>query len=156
MYYGLVNKDHAFDIVDAVVDCLGGGDEHKLILLETAQQETHMGGFNDPTKYSAGTGITQFDKMPFYDVIRRTRPKHIKKINETFGFDIRKVKWRELELSPLLCFIATRLHYKLIPEAIPTTIRGRAKYWKKYYNTEAGRGTEEEYIYNASKIYINK
>lgn len=151
-FYGLTKREHAYDIVEAVVEVLGGGELAVKLLLETAQQETHLGEFEDPTKYAAGTGITQFDEMPFYDIIRRTKIEHINLIKDAFGVDMRKVKWRELEYSPVLCFIATRLLYKKIPAAIPSTVKGRAKYWKVHYNTIEGRGTEKEYIKNADKI----
>lgn len=152
MYYGLVKKEHAIDIVDAVVKVLGGDENAKLLLLETAQQETHMGAYKDKTDYAAGTGVCQFDEMPYYDVIRRTRNKHLHAIKEEFDIEMTEVKWRELEHNPLLSFIACRLKYILIPEAIPKTVKGRAAYWKEHYNTVAGKGTEEEYIKNAGKL----
>ncbi len=152
MYYGLTQRIQAFDIVDAVVDALGGGENAKKLLLETAMQETKLGAFRDPTEYCAGTGICQHDEMPFYDIVNRTRERHLDIIKNEFGIDMEKVKWRELENSPLLSFLACRLHYKLIPLSIPGTIDGRAAYWKKYYNTVDGKGTEEEYIRNARKV----
>tara|TARA_R100001463_G_scaffold103514_2_gene157865 strand:+ start:1816 stop:2277 length:462 start_codon:yes stop_codon:yes gene_type:complete len=39
-----------------------------------------------------------------------------------------------------------RIHYRRMPGAIPKTMAGRAKYWKKFYNSELGRGTEEHYL----------
>lgn len=46
----------------------------------------------------------------------------------------------------------TRLFYRLIPEAILETIEGRAKYWKKYYNTVLGKGTVEHYL-EMNRVY---
>ena len=43
--------------------------------------------------------------------------------------------------------IFARLKYILIPETIPTTIEGRAKYWKKFYNSVDGKGTLDHYVY---------
>ena len=49
-----------------------------------------------------------------------------------------------LPYQVLLC----RVYLLRIPEALPAEhdLLGQAHYWKKYYNTAAGRGTEEEYI----------
>lgn len=41
-----------------------------------------------------------------------------------------------------------RLHYLRCPGAVPTELQGQAEYWKKYYNTSAGKGTAAEYIEN--------
>ena len=39
-----------------------------------------------------------------------------------------------------------RFHYRRVPSAIPKTKESRAKYWKKHYNTELGKGTTEHYL----------
>ena len=39
-----------------------------------------------------------------------------------------------------------RLHYRRIPKPLPSSIEGQAKYWKKYYNSMAGRGTVEDFL----------
>jgi len=43
-----------------------------------------------------------------------------------------------------------RLYYYSKRGAIPKDLRGRAEYWKKYYNTKFGAGTVEKYIENNS------
>lgn len=40
---------------------------------------------------------------------------------------------------------AARLQYYRVPETIPETLSGQAAYWKKYWNTEHGKGTEKQY-----------
>jgi len=49
-----------------------------------------------------------------------------------------------------LSVVYARLHYRRIPEKLPDAddLTGQARYWKRYYNTALGRGTEEEYIAN--------
>jgi len=44
-----------------------------------------------------------------------------------------------------------RIHYLRIADKIPSTLEGQAAYWKKYYNSEKGAGTVEEYIANYKK-----
>jgi len=43
-----------------------------------------------------------------------------------------------------------RVHYRRVPAALPSAgdFEGQAAYWKKYYNTIYGAGTEEEYLEN--------
>ena len=40
----------------------------------------------------------------------------------------------------------TRIYYRRKPGAIPKTMEERAKYWKKHYNTEQGKGTIKHFI----------
>jgi hypothetical protein len=150
-YYGTTNSTQCAEIVEDVVRVLGGGANARRLLLETAAQETHLGTYQDPTPYKAGTGVCQFDEIAFNGVVNRTRKRHRRAIREAFGVELHLVKYRELEFSPLLSFIFCRLKYKLIPEAIPETLSGRADYWKKHYNTAAGKGTANEYILNAER-----
>ncbi len=49
-----------------------------------------------------------------------------------------------LKLAVIIC----RLHYHRIQAPIPTDLSGQADYYKKYYNTNLGKGTATEYIYN--------
>ena len=39
-----------------------------------------------------------------------------------------------------------RLHYRRIPKPLPSSDEGQANYWKKYYNSMAGRGTVEDFL----------
>lgn len=43
-----------------------------------------------------------------------------------------------------------RLHYRRVSEALPSAgdVAALARYWKLYYNTMRGRGTEAEFIQN--------
>ena len=60
--------------------------------------------------------------------------------------DLSLIEWEHLRYNPYLSLIFTRLLYRFVKEPIPSTIEDRAKYWKKYYNTEAGKGTPEHYL----------
>ena len=46
-----------------------------------------------------------------------------------------------------------RIHYLRVPEKLPDNLIGYSRYWKKYYNTEQGKGTEEEFVKNYN-MYI--
>lgn len=47
-----------------------------------------------------------------------------------------------------------RAHYRRKPGALPEAgdLAGQAAYWKKWYNTELGAGTEDEYIHNWNEV----
>lgn len=145
--YGLVKPSHLKDIAIDVCDCLGNGTNNNAVflLMETAGAETGKGTIKDES-IGAGMGITQFDKMPFYDVKDRCRDSDKQKLKEYFDIDIDLVEWEDLRYNPLLAMIFTRLKYKKIPEPIPRTTETRAYYWKQHYNTKAGKGTYEHYM----------
>ncbi len=156
MYYGISGPIEAVKLARMVCAVLGNGSNETAVqlLVETSQQETKLGAYRDPTPYSAGHGICQFDKIGFVDVRQRTRAAAARSIYKRFGVTLKQVEHRELEFSPMLSFIFCRLFYRLIPEPIPKTLAGRAAYWKKYYNTEKGAGTAEEYIHSAKHIQV--
>lgn len=145
--YGLIHEEELEDITIAVCNCLGHGSNANAtdLLLETAGAETGRGLVKDNTTL-AGMGITQFDKLPFQDVKDRCSSEDKDKLIKFFNIDIELVEWEHLRYNPLLCMIFTRLKYKKIPEAIPTTLEGRANYWKQNYNSLAGKGSVEHYI----------
>ncbi len=146
-YYGLINSEQLETIAIKVCKCLGGGKNNQAInmLLETAGAETGRGTIIDDTKF-AGMGITQIDGLPFMDIQDRVKQKHKDKIKKYFDINIEWIEWEFIRYNPLLAMIFTRLKYKLIPEEIPKTIEDRAEYWKKFYNTELGKGTIEHYL----------
>lgn len=57
-------------------------------------------------------------------------------------FTIEQNLMYNLAFSIFMC----RMHYMRIKEKIPETFDEQAKYWKKYYNTKLGKGTEQDYI----------
>ena len=55
-----------------------------------------------------------------------------------------------LEYNICYAICMARIHYFRVPHPLPEydNIEGLAAYWKKYYNTNLGSGTEEEFIKN--------
>lgn len=151
--YGLARPEQSLEFARAVCDLLGHGASGLAItmLLETAAQETHLGQYRDPTPNGAGRGLFQCDKIAFIDVQRRARLNDINAVQQSFGFDIRAVQHAALDSSPLLAAVFARLFYKLIPDAFPADLPGRAAYWKRFYNTFDGRGTVDDYMLNAKR-----
>lgn len=147
MNYGIINLKRINKDAQLICDCIGHGKygTAKEQIIETAIAETGLGQIEDKTPNSAGMGITQFDKMPFEDVKKRTmklRPK----ILADLKVDIATVKWEDLKFDHFKSLLFTRLLYWLKGDPIPATIEERAKYWKLHYNTKAGKGTVEHYL----------
>jgi hypothetical protein len=146
MNYGFIDKECINLQAKAICDALGNGKNGVAdkMIIETAIAETALGKIEDKTK-SAGMGICQFDKMPFYDI--RDRNMHRQRvILKKLGVDISLVEWEHLRYSSFLSLLFCRLFYKLIPYEIPLKIEDRARYWKKHYNTELGKGSVEHFM----------
>lgn len=149
-YYGSIDKENITKIISKVCSVLGNGNNnnaHKLIL-GTISQETHMGTYKDSSPWKGGRGLCQFDKIAFEDVKARCRKKDRELIEMHFGINIKKINFDMLEYNPLISIIFCRLKYKMIPKEIPTSLIDQAKYWKKYYNTNLGKGEIQNYINN--------
>ena len=48
--------------------------------------------------------------------------------------------------------VMARMKYWQVKEPIPFTVKAKAEYWKKYYNTFLGQGTVEDYIKKYRKV----
>lgn len=69
------------------------------------------------------------------------------------AFDSNKLLLEELRINLPLQVIFMRIYYLTKPGAIPKTVSGRSRYWKKNYNTEQGRGTTEHYLKQAQLVH---
>ena len=140
--YGLLNKKHLLDIIDDVVIVVGGGENAKKLLIETAQIESKMGTYPYNPFRDYGLGVFQFDKIGFEDTQARTSPRLKKVIRDNYNIDIDNLSYYDLRFSPLYSAIFARLKYYLVPAKIPDTKYGRALYWFKWYNG-GGAGSQE-------------
>lgn len=146
LHYGLVDDNHAVELVRKVVATFGGGFKCVQALIGIACVETDLGRYPDKHPEKWGVGLTQFDQIGFDDVVKRTRKKDRIKLKQRHGYDLDNIVITDLMEDPELAFCMARLKYKLRPEAIPMDLLGQAKYWKRFYNTEAGEGKVEHYL----------
>jgi hypothetical protein len=51
-----------------------------------------------------------------------------------------------LEINISYAIIMCRLKYRRVPKKLEKTVEGMAHYWKKYYNSDLGKGDPEEFI----------
>ena len=70
--------------------------------------------------------------------------KHWQNYDERVWADI-------LEKNIASGIIHCRLKYWRVPKKMPNTLEGQADYWKKYYNTEGGKGDPEHFIESVKK-----
>lgn len=153
MNYGLKSKDEIAKFSKLVVSVFGGGYATERALMEIAAVETQYGDFPDRHPATLGVGLTQFDQIGFDNVVQRTRSRHKKRMLDMLGYELDTLQLADLAYDPLLALAMTRLKYLLIPEEIPDTVEGRARYWKKYYNTELGKGTVQHYL-DSVKLHL--
>lgn len=145
--YGVWNDEHLEDVINKVVSVIGGGENAKKLLWETATAESERGTYPVYNPFrDYGLGVMQFDKVGFLDTKERTSQANKDKIKKAFGYDINQVKYEDLRFSVELSVIFARLKYWLVPSPIPSTLQGRAEYWKTWYNSEYGAGTPHKYI----------
>lgn len=81
------------------------------------------------------------------------RPKLMKKVAHACMIDIKyfldpkEDVWRKLlQYNIALQIALCRLHYRRVPEKLPSNITEQASQWKRWYNTKKGKGTEKHFI----------
>ena len=81
------------------------------------------------------------------------RPKLMAKCAEATLVDLKHWQtydeklWEEiLEKNIAAGIVHARIKYWRVPKRMPTTVEGQADYWKRYYNTEQGKGDPEHFI----------
>jgi len=99
-------------------------------------------------------GLFQMEPNTFNDIVNnylRYHPNIVEKIKQIAKTNV--LSSVDLINNDKLAICMCRVHYLRVPEPIPNDLSGWAKYWKKWYNTAKGRGTEQEFIKNY-KRYI--
>ena len=72
-----------------------------------------------------------------------------KKLTSMSDDDLKDFLWGNITAGIVFC----RLKYWRVPKRMPNTVEGQANYWKKYYNTEGGKGDPEHFI-DACRKYL--
>ena len=154
----LIAKGSGTDVVEATAEKIhmsGIFPDDRGFLRRIAYVESKDG--TDPNTYRDGYygGIWQVDEIGFEDTQdTMSHPGLVNKfakIKAEFGIDWSSVQWKGLE-KPFYSGLAARLFLSNIPEAIPCELDEQARYWKKYYNTEAGKGTVQRFIDEVNEL----
>ena len=125
------------------------------LLMGTCAQESHLGKYRKQIGGGPALGIYQMEPATFDDIVENYlsfNPSLKSKIMEASG--VRGLKAGDLVNNDKLSTCMARVHYLRVKEAIPSSLEGQARYWKKYYNTPLGAGTEEEYKSNYKNLVI--
>jgi hypothetical protein len=112
------------------------------LLLGTAAQESTFGTYLRQITGPA-RGCFQMEGATF----NWLKEKYKGLMPELAQWDADDMEWN-LALAIIMC----RLKYMSCPGALPTELVGWAAYWKKYYNTPLGAGTEMEFIRNFKRF----
>ena len=129
-------------------------DDAVELILGTIAQESHLGEYIKQIKGPA-LGICQMEPATFKDIVEnflRYKQDLARKIQYACGIDGFKAKHLEYNLA--FSIAMCRIHYLRVREALPSNLEGYARYWKQYYNTYLGKGTEEEFIINYKKYIL--
>lgn len=143
-----INKDQLrYLITTTLKDSLLYSNEAVELLMGTAAQESAMGAYlyqiNGPA-----LGIFQMEPATEGDIWTNYlyRKESLAAVARTY----RTGAACELAWNLKYAILMARIHYYRIKESLPdhSDVPAMAAYWKLYYNTPKGRGTDEEFIRN--------
>jgi len=130
------------------------------LLLGIAAQESHLGEYLHQINGCA-MGIYQMEPETVIDLQNNFldyRPKLDEKIGKLRISAPKKYFPGDTEIEGNLYYATamTRIFFLRFPESLPKAddIEGLAVYWKKYYNTEKGKGKITDFIYNYNKYVL--
>lgn len=119
------------------------------LLLGTAAVESNLGTYIHQVRGPA-LGIYQMEPVTHDDIHTRFLSKDSRKELQRRILAMTALQGSSEELVGNLYYATamTRIFYLRFPEPLPAydDIEGMAKYWKKYYNTYLGAGTEQHFI----------
>jgi Fe2+ transport system protein FeoA len=123
-------------------------DDAREMLYVTGKAES---GYKTLQQYGGGPALGFFQMEPntaidIWDNYVMYRPKYREKLY-AMGFDEGTLEFcllSNIGLQAAFC----RLHYRRVPTALPKSdnLEAQAKYWKKYYNTDLGKGTIKHFM----------
>lgn len=162
MFYGVTRQKQIVEMIKDVCTVLSPSNTPESIelLMGTCCAETGLGTAKD-TYADQGRGLMQFDEVRYNDVrkyIIERRPELRQQIISEWGIDFEKIGFSFiLDYGPLPSIIACRVGYMMVPEPLPRIgdLRAQARYWKRFWNSSAGKGTPEHYIAQSRKHWFS-
>ena len=125
------------------------------LLMGTAAQESGLGEYIRQIGNGPALGIFQMEPNTFRDIVQnylQYKPELAKLAMSVSGVNALRSEYLEYNLALAICMC--RVHYLRVSENMPENLVGWAKYWKEYYNTRLGKGTEEEFIRNFKNLVL--
>ena len=162
---GMVSISQMKSLVKEVCQSMGdkfaSDDAIHLVLatgiVESRYEYIRQMGDGPARSFWQGEAATAVDNLAHY---LKHRKKLMGKCAEASLVDLKHWQnldeklWEEiLEKNIAAGIVHCRLKYWRVPKKMPNSIEGQADYWKKYYNTEGGKGDPEHFI-EACKKYL--
>ena len=122
------------------------------LLLGTALEES---GIEHLKQLDGGPALGYYQMEPkthddIWENYLEYRPELAAKVREfVYGFGVvGEGGYQQLITNPPYSTIMCRVHYLRVKEALPEygDIKGYASYWKKWYNTQLGKGSEASFV----------
>jgi len=127
------------------------------LILGTIAQESHYGKYRKQLGEGPALGICQIEPDTFNDCIsnyinfRHELKRKILEVCHISSFSV-----NDLYLNDRLSICMARVKYMRDKQAIPNTVEGYAKMWKRVYNSELGAGKPEEFIENYNRFVLQE
>ena len=123
-------------------------EDARNLIYRTGKAES---GYKTLQQYGGGPALGFFQMEPntaldIWNNYVMYRPKYRDKLY-SLGFDDGTLEFcllSNIGLQAAFC----RLHYRRVPSALPAAdnLEGQARYWKKYYNSDLGKGTIKHFM----------
>lgn len=124
------------------------------LLMGTAAQESACGRYLRQLSHGPALGIYQMEPATHDDIhinFLRYHPALQKAVSD-LASPLRGTTAQEMTFNLAYATAMARIHYYRVPSAIPKDLRGQAEYWKEHYNTPAGRGEVDHFVFNYNRI----
>ncbi len=140
----------------------------KEIAIVESNMGTDEGIYEDQGGSPSDIGMLQINPVGYNTVMERLTAKRgdkipmgiqsaIPKVKKELGIDLRNVKFEDLTNNTLNAIFGRLYLFTITDKKIPTTLEGRAKYWKDFYNSNhpLAKGKPSRFV-EAVKYYRNK
>ena len=121
------------------------------LLMGTAAQESRLGTYILQIGSGIAKGVFQMEDATHNDIFANylSYRENIKLAICGIA-DVSHIRPDRLIFNLKYAILLARVQYMRVPEKLPTLndLTAQAKYWKKWYNTPLGAGTEKEFIAN--------
>lgn len=125
------------------------------LLCGTCAVESNMGDYIYQLGNGPAIGIYQMEPATYESIIKDflhyRKPLYDLVLKASFINEFPDP--RAMAVNHFLATAMCRIRYYWVPEALPANsdIEALATYWKKHYNTEAGKGTTDKFIEKYNK-----
>lgn len=130
------------------------------LILGTIAQESAFGKYREQLGNGPAMGIVQMEGATAIDIF-----SNYLKYRQAYKTAVLSLARQDVDCNNIkslnnclksddeFAIAMCRIHYLRAPAKLPNhgDVGGYASYWKRYYNTELGAGTVEEFKYNWSK-----